>query len=76
MPDASVAQEHPRSNAGVVAIQPGIESFSTELLALMRKHTSRIRHMQFLRWCHEYVIDLNYNLLAGFPQGTGRVIPT
>jgi len=40
--------------AGVTTIQPGIESFSTELLMLMNKNTSRIRHVQFLRWCKEY----------------------
>jgi ribosomal peptide maturation radical SAM protein 1 len=53
--------------SGVVKIQPGIESFSTELLKLMRKGTTRIRHVQFLRWCKEYDIHLSYNLLAGFP---------
>lgn len=53
--------------AGVVKVQPGIESFSTELLKLMRKGTSRIRHLQFLRWAKEYEIHLSYNLLAGFP---------
>ena len=53
--------------AGVTDIQPGIESFSTELLMLMNKNTSRIRHVQFLRWCKEYGIHLSYNVLAGFP---------
>jgi ribosomal peptide maturation radical SAM protein 1 len=54
-------------DAGVVHIQPGIESLSTELLRLMRKGTTRIRHVQFLRWCREYRVNLSYNLLAGFP---------
>jgi len=54
-------------DAGVVKVQPGIESFSTELLKLMRKGTSRIRHLQFLRWASEYGIHLSYNILAGFP---------
>jgi hypothetical protein len=53
--------------AGVTTIQPGIESFSTELLMLMNKNTSRIRHVQFLRWCKEYGIYLSYNILGGFP---------
>jgi len=53
--------------AGVTTIQPGIESFSTELLMLMNKNTSRIRHVQFLRWCKEYGIHLSYNVLGGFP---------
>jgi ribosomal peptide maturation radical SAM protein 1 len=53
--------------AGVDSVQPGIESLSTELLVLMRKQTSRIRHVQFLRWCAEYGIEVSYNLLGGFP---------
>lgn len=54
-------------DAGIMKIQPGIESFSTELLKLMNKGTSRIRHVQFLRWTKEYGIHLSYNILAGFP---------
>lgn len=53
--------------AGIVKVQPGIESFSTELLKLMKKGTSRIRHVQFLRWAKEYGIHLSYNILNGFP---------
>jgi hypothetical protein len=33
----------------------------------MQKSTTRIRHVQFLRWCREYRVHLSYNLLAGFP---------
>jgi ribosomal peptide maturation radical SAM protein 1 len=54
--------------AGIVRIQPGIESFSTPLLNLMKKHTSGIRQTQFLRWCKEIGIHLSYNILAGFPE--------
>jgi ribosomal peptide maturation radical SAM protein 1 len=54
-------------DAGIVKIQPGIESLSSELLRLMKKGTSRIKHVQFLRWCKEYDIHLSYNILAGFP---------
>lgn len=53
--------------AGVVTIQPGIESLSTELLTHMGKGTSRIRVVQFLRWAREYGIHLSYNILGGFP---------
>lgn len=53
--------------AGVTQIQPGIESFSTSLLQLMRKHTRGIRQIQFLRWCREVGVHPTYNLLAGFP---------
>lgn len=54
-------------DAGVKKVQPGIESFSTELLHLMKKGTSRIRQVQFVRWCKEYGVTLGYNLLCGFP---------
>ena len=54
-------------DAGVLTIQPGIESLSSELLAHMRKGTTRIRHVQFLRWAREYGIHASYNILAGFP---------
>jgi ribosomal peptide maturation radical SAM protein 1 len=53
--------------AGILKVQPGIESFSTELLKLMKKGTSRMRHVQFLRWAKEYGIHLSYNILNGFP---------
>src|SRR5579885_520865 len=53
--------------AGIAMIQPGIESFSTPLLQLMKKGTTAIRHVQFLRWCKEYGIDASYNILACFP---------
>jgi len=53
--------------AGIRRVQPGIEALSTQLLRLMRKGTTRIRHIQFLRWCREYDIRLHYNLLCGFP---------
>jgi ribosomal peptide maturation radical SAM protein 1 len=54
--------------AGVVMVQPGIESFSTPLLQLMKKGTSAIRNVQFLRWCKELGINASYNILCGFPD--------
>ncbi len=54
--------------AGVVHVQPGIESLSTPLLKLMKKGTTTIRHVQFLRWCKEVGINASYNILAGFPD--------
>ena len=53
--------------AGVVNVQPGIESLSTPVLRLMNKGTTSIRHVMFLRWCREIGIHLAYNILAGFP---------
>src|SRR5439155_803284 len=45
----------------------GIESFSTPLLKLMRKHGSGIRQVEFLRWCREANIYASYNILSGVP---------
>jgi ribosomal peptide maturation radical SAM protein 1 len=53
--------------AGVLQIQPGIESFSTPLLRLMAKGTTGLRQVQFLRWAGEYGLDVHYNILVGFP---------
>lgn len=53
--------------AGVVRAQPGIESFSTPLLKLLKKGTRAISQIEFLRWCKEIGIKPYYNLLAGIP---------
>jgi ribosomal peptide maturation radical SAM protein 1 len=66
-PSLKKRQVRAMSEAGVVDIQPGIESFSTPLLKLMAKHGSGIRNVQFLRWCREAGIRPSYNLLTGFP---------
>jgi len=54
-------------DAGVTAIQPGIESFSTSILGLMRKGTSAAQNIQLLKWCSEAGIEACWNLLYGFP---------
>ncbi len=61
---AQIMQMH---KAGILHVQPGIESLSTPLLRLMKKHSSAIRHVQFLRWTREIGVNLSYNILAGFP---------
>jgi ribosomal peptide maturation radical SAM protein 1 len=55
------------SSAGITKIQPGIESFNTELLRLMRKGVTAIQNVQLLRWCFEFGIDPSWNILYGFP---------
>jgi ribosomal peptide maturation radical SAM protein 1 len=56
--------------AGVTRIQPGIESLSDHVLALMRKGTSGLRNVQLLKWCREYGIAVEWNILYGFPGET------
>jgi len=53
--------------AGVTAIQPGIESMSTPVLALMRKGVSMLQNVQLLKLCKELGIQVFWNILWGFP---------
>ena len=53
-------------DSGVLTIQPGIESLSTEILKLMRKGVTMLQNIQLLKWCAEYMIAPYWNVLAGF----------
>jgi len=48
---------------------PGVESFSTAVLRLMRKGTTGLRNIQFLRWSQEVGINTkeSWRILCGFP---------
>jgi ribosomal peptide maturation radical SAM protein 1 len=54
--------------AGVDRVQPGIESFSDPVLALMRKGTTGLGQVQFLKWCSEAGLDVTYNILVRNPD--------
>ncbi|MGE0574435.1 RiPP maturation radical SAM C-methyltransferase [Reyranella sp.] len=56
--------------AHVLRIQPGIESLSDHVLKLMGKGTTGLRNIQLLKWCREYRIAVDWNLLYGFPGET------
>jgi hypothetical protein len=49
-------------------IQPGIESLSTPVLALMKKGCTMLQNVQLLKWCAEVGITPIWNLLYGFPN--------
>ncbi len=53
--------------AGVRRIQPGIESFNTDVLRLMKKGVTAIQNVQFLKSCKEAGIEPFWNILYGFP---------
>jgi len=53
--------------AGVLSVQPGIESLSDNVLKLMRKGTTAFRNIELLKWCKEYGVKPYWNLLYGFP---------
>jgi ribosomal peptide maturation radical SAM protein 1 len=80
--DLKKAEIRLMKEAGVKRLQPGIEAFSTPLLALMKKSAKGIRQIQFIRWCQELGVAIFYNVLAGFPGeqaqwylDTARLIP-
>ncbi len=59
-------------DAGVLAIQPGIESLNSHVLQLMRKGVTAIQNVQLLKFGREYGVELAWNLLYGFPGETPR----
>jgi ribosomal peptide maturation radical SAM protein 1 len=61
--------------AGVKRIQPGIESLSDHILQLMRKGTTGLQNIQLLKWCRDYGIHADWNLLYGFPRRDPRGLP-
>jgi ribosomal peptide maturation radical SAM protein 1 len=54
-------------DAGVREIQPGIESFSDNVLGLMRKGVTALQNIQLLKWCRELGLTPYWNVLWGFP---------
>lgn len=55
------------SASGIVHIQPGIESLSSNVLRLMRKGSTMLTNISLLKWCSYYGIHVDWNILAGFP---------
>ena len=55
-------------DAGVLTIQPGIESFSDRVLKQMKKGVSGLQNIQLLKWCKELGVHPMWNFLIGFPQ--------
>ncbi|GAA4518302.1 RiPP maturation radical SAM C-methyltransferase [Nonomuraea ferruginea] len=68
----SAAQVKLLADAGVREIQPGLESLSDHVLALMRKGTTALRNIQLLKWCAEFGVTARWNLLFGFPGETAE----
>src|SRR5262249_22454474 len=68
----NLKRQHLRSlwEAGVAAVQPGIESLDSSVLALMAKGCTTLQNVQVLRWCHELGIRTFWSILYGFPGET------
>jgi ribosomal peptide maturation radical SAM protein 1 len=56
--------------AGILTIQPGIESLSTHVLKLMRKGSTMLLNIRLLKWARYHRIRVAWNLLTGFPGET------
>jgi ribosomal peptide maturation radical SAM protein 1 len=71
---ANLTREQVRQlrDAGVIYIQPGIESLSDHVLKLMRKGVSAFRNIELLKWCREYGVKPYWNFLYGFPGETAE----
>jgi magnesium-protoporphyrin IX monomethyl ester (oxidative) cyclase len=55
------------AEAGVLWIQPGIESLDDNVLALIGKGNSTVINLQLLKWSREFGIDAAWNMLSGIP---------
>lgn len=51
---------------GLFSVQPGVESFSTHVLTLMKKFTTGVKNLELIKWTTYYGIDNLYNILYGF----------
>jgi ribosomal peptide maturation radical SAM protein 1 len=54
--------------AGVVHIQPGIESLSTSVLKIMDKGVDGVTNVRLLRDCEDLRVTTPWNYLYGFPD--------
>ncbi|WP_426749394.1 RiPP maturation radical SAM C-methyltransferase [Myxococcus sp. Y35] len=66
---SNLTQEQVRAlkSAGVVSVQPGIESLSSHVLKLMDKGVHGCHNIQTLRDCEEQSVTVTWNYLFGFP---------
>lgn len=69
-PNFSRAQLGRMRKGGLTSVQPGVESFSTNILKSMRKMTTGMRNVELIKWCTYYGISCLYNILMRFPGET------
>src|SRR3569623_193287 len=61
------AQLDTMASGGIVTIQPGIESLSSDLLRLMRKGVSAHQNIALLRHCRGIGMQVHWGMIYGFP---------
>ncbi len=54
--------------AGVMWIQPGIETLHTGILEVMNKGTQAWQNIQILKWCSQFGIRCSWILMHGLPD--------
>jgi len=69
-PNMTRSQIRALADAGIIYVQPGIESLSTHLLQLMRKGVSALQNVFFMKCSREYGIICNWNNLIRVPGET------
>jgi ribosomal peptide maturation radical SAM protein 1 len=58
------------ADAGVTLVQPGLEHLSSEVLHLMRKGTTYLKNVAFLKWAQERGMLVFWSIMYGFPGET------
>lgn len=53
--------------AGVIWMQPGIESLNDNFLKCMNKGSTMLQNIQLMKWARQYGVHLNYNIMHCFP---------
>ena len=71
---ANLTREQVRllKDAGIVWVQPGIESLSSHVLRLMGKGITALENLRLLKYCAEAGVYPTWNLIYGIPGETAR----
>lgn len=59
-------------NAGIIWVQPGIESLDSNILKLMNKGSEAWQNVQILKWCSQFGIRCSWILMHGLPGEEDR----
>lgn len=68
----SRAQLELMAEGGIRVLQPGLESLSSNVLRLMDKGVRAAQNVNLLRWAQYYGIQVEWNILWGFPGETAQ----
>jgi ribosomal peptide maturation radical SAM protein 1 len=69
-PYLSREQLRQMKRGGLFSVQPGIESLSTHVLRLMKKFSTGMSNLAFIKWCTYFGINNLYFILTGFAGET------